>query len=70
MRPPISKITNAKWTRDLAQVVQHLLYKCKALSSNPYPTKKKRLDLLNAISKRVTVTHKNGYYMLQVFILI
>jgi hypothetical protein len=32
---PIFKITRAKWTGGLAQVVQHLICKCKALSSNP-----------------------------------
>jgi hypothetical protein len=33
---PISKITRAKWTGEVAQAVQHLLCKCKAL-----PPKKK-----------------------------
>jgi hypothetical protein len=32
----ISKITRARWTRGMAQVVEYL--KCKALSSNPRPT--------------------------------
>jgi hypothetical protein len=38
---PISKITRAKWAGGVAQVVEHLLCKDKALSSNPIPTKKK-----------------------------
>jgi hypothetical protein len=32
----ISKISRAKWTGCVAQVVQRLLFKCKALSSNSY----------------------------------
>jgi hypothetical protein len=31
----ISKITRAKWTGSVAKVVEHLLCKCEALSSNP-----------------------------------
>jgi hypothetical protein len=31
----ISKITTAKWTGGVAQVVEHLLCKCEDLSSNP-----------------------------------
>jgi hypothetical protein len=38
---PISKITRTKWTGAVAQKVQHMLCKCKVLSSNPSPTKKK-----------------------------
>jgi hypothetical protein len=38
---PHSKITTTKWTGDVAQVVEHLLCKCKALNSNYNPTKKK-----------------------------
>jgi hypothetical protein len=37
---PISKISRAKWTGDVAQAVEHCKYK--ALSSNPSPTKKKK----------------------------
>jgi hypothetical protein len=37
---PISKITRAKWTGDVAPAVEHLLCKCEALSSNPSPPKK------------------------------
>jgi hypothetical protein len=54
MRDPISKITTAKWTGDVTQVVQHLLCKCKALSSSPRPTKKKKrlwIELLLSIKK-------------------
>jgi hypothetical protein len=38
---PISKITRAKWTRSVAQVVEHLFCKCEALSSNASLIKKK-----------------------------
>jgi hypothetical protein len=34
---PSPKITGAKWTGGVAQVVESLLSKCKALSSNPSP---------------------------------
>jgi hypothetical protein len=37
---PIFKITRAKWTGGVAQAVECLLCKLKALSSNPNPTKK------------------------------
>jgi hypothetical protein len=36
---PISKKTTRKWTRGMAQAVEHLLCKCKVLSSNPSLTK-------------------------------
>jgi hypothetical protein len=36
---PISKIIRRKWTGGVAQVVEYLLCKCKALTSNPSPTK-------------------------------
>jgi hypothetical protein len=39
---PISKITKAKWTGGVTQAVESLLCKCKALSSNPILTKKKK----------------------------
>jgi hypothetical protein len=39
---PISKITRAKWTGSVAQVIECLLCKCEALSSNPSLTKKKK----------------------------
>jgi hypothetical protein len=39
---PVSKRTRAKWTGDVAQAVEHLLCKRKALSSNPRLLKKKR----------------------------
>jgi hypothetical protein len=37
---PISKITRAKWTGDMTQVVELLLSKSIALSSNSSPTKR------------------------------
>jgi hypothetical protein len=41
---PISKITRAKWTGDVAQAAECLFYKCEALSSNTHPTKKEGGD--------------------------
>jgi hypothetical protein len=41
-KTPSPKVTRAKWTGDLAQVVEHLLCKHKALSLNTKPTKKKK----------------------------
>jgi hypothetical protein len=38
----ISKITRAKWTRGVTQVMEHLLCKREALSSNSSPTKKQQ----------------------------
>jgi hypothetical protein len=38
----ISKITIANWTGDVAQAIEHQLYKCDAQSSNPNSTKKKK----------------------------
>jgi hypothetical protein len=38
----ISKITRAKWTRGVAHAVECLLWKFKALNSNPGPTGKKK----------------------------
>jgi hypothetical protein len=38
----ISKITGAEWSRGVAQVVECLLCKCEALSSNPCPAQKKK----------------------------
>jgi hypothetical protein len=40
-RDLISKITRAKWTGGIGQVVEYLLCKCKALSSNSSPTETK-----------------------------
>jgi hypothetical protein len=42
LQDPISKITRAKWTAGVAQAVEHLLCKCKALSSNHIPPKEGR----------------------------
>jgi hypothetical protein len=39
---PISEITRAKWTGGVAQVVECMLCKHRALSTNPSPTKKKK----------------------------
>jgi hypothetical protein len=48
---PIFKITRAKWTRDVARVVECLLCKGKALNTNPRPTKKKKKKLAQAEKK-------------------
>jgi hypothetical protein len=40
-QPPISKLTRAKWISDVAQAVETLLCKGKAMSSNPSFTKNK-----------------------------
>jgi hypothetical protein len=37
------KKSRAKWTVDVAQVVEYLLHMCEALSSNLIPTKKKKM---------------------------
>jgi hypothetical protein len=42
LQKPISKITKAKWTGGVAQAVDGLLCKLKALSSNSGNTKKKK----------------------------
>jgi 2,3-bisphosphoglycerate-independent phosphoglycerate mutase len=42
LQDPISKTTRAKWTGDMAQVVEHLLFKRDALSSNSHPIKRKK----------------------------
>jgi hypothetical protein len=43
-RDPISKITRAKRAGGVAQVVEPLPSKCKALSSNPKTKKKKKKE--------------------------
>jgi hypothetical protein len=40
----ISKITRAKWTKVMVQVLQCLLYKYRALSSNHSHTKEKKIE--------------------------
>jgi hypothetical protein len=49
LKNPISKIIREKWAAGMVQAVECLLCKCKALSSNPSPTKekKKRVTLPN-----------------------
>jgi hypothetical protein len=50
---PISQITRAKWTRNVDQVVESLLCKCKALSSNPSATKEKeKKDKVTGVKPR------------------
>jgi hypothetical protein len=44
-RDPNSKITRAKWTGGVAQVVEHLLCKSKARNSKPSATKKKKKEM-------------------------
>jgi hypothetical protein len=56
---PISKIPSTKQNRagTVAQVVEHLPTKCKALSSNPTPTKKKKKRLIKNLNlQSITLT--------------
>jgi hypothetical protein len=50
---PISKITRGKWTGDVVKVVEHLLCKCKGLSSN--------LSLQNLTSKEGNQQDQGDY---------
>jgi hypothetical protein len=52
---PISKIAKAKQTGGVAQAVQHLLCKCKALSSNPSTNKKQLKKKRYSLVRRVRV---------------
>jgi hypothetical protein len=45
---PISRITRTKWTGRVTQVVEHLLWKNDALSSNPSPNFKKSISYILA----------------------
>jgi hypothetical protein len=42
LETPTSKVTRAKWTGDVAQVVEYLPCKSVTLNSNPSPTKRKK----------------------------
>jgi hypothetical protein len=42
---PISTIPRAKWTRDVTQVIDHLLCKHEALVQTPAPPKKKEKEI-------------------------
>jgi hypothetical protein len=42
LKTPISTISRTRWTGGVVQAIEHLLCKCKALSSNPSPAKKKK----------------------------
>jgi hypothetical protein len=59
---PISKITRAKWTGGMAQVVGRPLCKCEALKiKNPRPTpkkKKKKKRLQKFQGSKVEISHK------------
>jgi hypothetical protein len=48
---PISKTTKAKWTGGVANAVEHLLWACEALRSNPDPTGKKRIGRLKGMGE-------------------
>jgi hypothetical protein len=47
---PISKISRAKWTGGVAQAVECLLCKHKALNSNPVPPKKEEKKVVSDTS--------------------
>jgi hypothetical protein len=49
LETPSSKITSAKWTEPVAQVAEHLLCKCKALSSKSSPIKSKQKNVHNSV---------------------
>jgi hypothetical protein len=48
---PVSKTNRAKWSGGVAQVEEGLFCKCKALISNPSPTKKKKKLSLRTLIK-------------------
>jgi hypothetical protein len=56
---PISKITKAKWTRGVAVVVENLLCKHEALSSNFSPPEKK-YTLFCIVYKIYNILFKSG----------
>jgi hypothetical protein len=75
MRPvlgdTISKITRAKWTGSMTQVVESLLCKCKAQSSNPSSTRKKKNHILydsiyNILEKAKLYRGRKDYHLLRV----
>jgi hypothetical protein len=43
VRPHLQKITRARWTGGVAQAIEHLLCKCKALISNRSPIQKNKI---------------------------
>jgi hypothetical protein len=68
---PISKVTRAKWTGGVVQVVEHLLCKCEALSSKPSPMKRQLLPLQKANKQtkrtpKVFLVERKGLKMLRV----
>jgi hypothetical protein len=57
---PFSKITRAKWTGGMVQVVKHLLHKFKTLSSQvPIPHKKKKKEKKNDVKHYLFLTWKS-----------
>jgi hypothetical protein len=52
---PISKITKAKYTRDVAKVVEYQLFKCKALNQTPVPPKKKKKSQKRSLNARKNI---------------
>jgi hypothetical protein len=47
------------WVGGVAQAEDHLLCKCKTLSSNPSPTKKKKKKERKILCKAVISGHRN-----------
>jgi hypothetical protein len=59
---PFSKITRTKWTGGVAQAVEYLLCKYKALNLNPSPTKRKKFEAsLNYIMRPCLERRKEGW---------
>jgi hypothetical protein len=58
LRDSISKITRRKWAGGVAQAVECLLWKHKALSSNPSPVKKKKKTLDDKLLQKECLLEK------------
>jgi hypothetical protein len=52
-----------KWPGGAVQAVEHLFFKCKALSSNPFHKKKKKKKKGGGGSIRRTPDYKGGWEM-------
>jgi hypothetical protein len=66
----IYKITTAKWTGGVAQVVECLVCKYEVLSSNPSPTKKKKKILSSFRFSLLNVEITGMYHYTQLFVVL